>query len=178
MEGTLYVPCDDLRGWHHWLRSLLELDSKKSEKLLVEDSIKWAHSVGIKFCQSESLTASAKAAVVSIPGVLGNCNHLLMLNLSNNRLSGEMPDELGNLIHLQSFLDLCRNSISGDIPSNMGKLTILENLSLSHNNLSGGIPTEVSSMGSLQSIDLSYNELSSQIPNGKIFQKASAEVFI
>uniref|UniRef100_A0A5B6YKQ3 non-specific serine/threonine protein kinase n=1 Tax=Davidia involucrata TaxID=16924 RepID=A0A5B6YKQ3_DAVIN len=124
------------------------------------------------------LDLSTNKLTGNIPKELGDCESLLSLNLSDNGLSGDIPSELGSLVGLQYLLDLSSNSLSGSIPSNLGKLTSLENLNLSHNNLSGRIPSAFSSMISLQSIDVSYNELSGPIPSGGIFQQARANDFV
>ena len=64
------------------------------------------------------------------------------LTLQNNRLSGEIPPELGNLSNLR-WLHLYSNQLSGDIPSELGNLSNLESLLLSNNQLSGDIPQEL-----------------------------------
>ncbi|CAI0458546.1 unnamed protein product [Linum tenue] len=82
-------------------------------------------------------------------------NHLglyTLLDLSNNQLSGEIPNSLGNLRSLK-VLNLSHNSLSGPIPASFGNIKELESLDLSHNNLSGDIP-------------LSDNNLSGRIPTG------------
>ncbi|PON35543.1 LRR domain containing protein, partial [Trema orientale] len=61
------------------------------------------------------------------------------LNLSNNYLSGNIPDKIGELKALES-LDLSNNQLSGSIPISISALTSLSHLNLSYNNLSGNIP--------------------------------------
>eukprot|EP00262_Sarcandra_glabra_P006946 TRINITY_DN1950_c0_g1_i3.p1 TRINITY_DN1950_c0_g1~~TRINITY_DN1950_c0_g1_i3.p1 ORF type:complete len:505 (+),score=51.39 TRINITY_DN1950_c0_g1_i3:768-2282(+) len=107
--------------------------------------------------------------------MLENCSNLLSLDLSNNKLSGEIPYQLGNLIQLQSILNLSNNFLSGAIPQNLRKLSMLENLNLSHNNLSGEIPSTLSGMISLQTVDLSYNQLVGPIRD--IFQNKTSMYF-
>ena len=86
------------------------------------------------------------------------------LYLSENRLSGEIPPELGNLANLED-LYLSGNELSGEIPSELGNLSNLESLFLSDNRLSGEIPSELSSLSNLNQLRLNNNELSGEIPS-------------
>ena len=61
------------------------------------------------------------------------------LSLSNNRLSGEIPAELGNLTRLRS-LYLDGNELSGEIPAELGNFTGLRFITLHGNQLSGCVP--------------------------------------
>ncbi|XP_068313453.1 receptor-like protein EIX1 [Pyrus communis] len=69
---------------------------------------------------------------------LSRCNssQLESLSLSNNNLSGLLPDELGNFEKLR-FLDLSSNSISGSIPMSLGNLSCLEELRIQNNSFKG-----------------------------------------
>ena len=90
--------------------------------------------------------------------------HLVWLNLSENRLSGEILSELGNLTRLQS-LDLHDNELTGDIPSELGNLTRLQYLLLYDNKLTGEVP-EFSESSRLFSVYLNDNNLSGNLPPG------------
>ncbi|KAL6287188.1 hypothetical protein ACE6H2_011578 [Prunus campanulata] len=72
-------------------------------------------------------------------GPIGNLRGLVLLNLSNNSLTGHIPSSLGDLAALES-LDLSQNQLSGRIPSNLAQLTFLAYFNVSHNHLSGPIP--------------------------------------
>ncbi|KAF4384993.1 hypothetical protein F8388_010591 [Cannabis sativa] len=84
---------------------------------------------------------------------------LRVINLSSNRLDGEVPMELTDLVELAQ-LNLSRNNLSGAIPLNIGSLNKLESLDLSHNNFVGEIPIGLAKIFSLAYLDLSYNHLS------------------
>ncbi|KAG2390150.1 uncharacterized protein HKW66_Vig0224440 [Vigna angularis] len=62
------------------------------------------------------------------------------LNLSNNKLAGEIPNEIGNMKNLES-LDFSTNQLGGEIPESLSRLSFLGFLNLSFNNLTGKIPS-------------------------------------
>ncbi|CAB4305012.1 unnamed protein product [Prunus armeniaca] len=74
-----------------------------------------------------------------IRGPFGNLRGLVLLNLSNNSLTGRIPSSLGDLTVLES-LDLSQNQLSGRIPNNLAQLTFLAYFNVSHNHLSRPIP--------------------------------------
>jgi len=61
---------------------------------------------------------------------------LSMLDLSNNYLSGQIPDALGELEHIK-FLLLNRNNFEGTLPSTMSKMHDLQMALLDHNDFEG-----------------------------------------
>ncbi|XP_052622418.1 receptor-like protein EIX2 [Lactuca sativa] len=75
-----------------------------------------------------------------IPVELTTLSMLVGLNLSNNHLRGGIPDSIGKMKKLET-LDFSKNKLSGSIPPSMAALTFLSHLNLSHNNLTGQIPT-------------------------------------
>ena len=98
-----------------------------------------------------------------IPPELGNLVNLKALNLRRNQLSGEIPPELANLVNLKG-LNLRRNQLSGKIPSELGNLVNLKALHLHSNRLSGEIPPELGNLVNLKYLYLSGNQLSGEIP--------------
>ena len=103
-------------------------------------------------------------------------NLLKSIDLSSNRLTGEVPKEVGYLVGLVS-LNLSRNNFHGKIPSEIGNLGLLEFLDLSRNNFSGSIPSTLSNIDSLGVLDLSNNNLSGRIPLGRHLQTFEASSF-
>ena len=85
------------------------------------------------------------------------------LNLTSNRLKGEIPPELANLTNLK-VLALGGNELTGPIPTWLGGLTNLEELYLWENELTGTIPAELGSLVNLKELWLSNNQLSGEIP--------------
>ncbi|KAL4196308.1 hypothetical protein AMTRI_Chr04g182490 [Amborella trichopoda] len=74
-----------------------------------------------------------------LPLDMGLLKELAMLNLSNNLLTGPIPKSFGGLLGL-STLDLSYNTLSGEFPSQLTRLTHLSIFSVANNNLSGEIP--------------------------------------
>ncbi|XP_052479528.1 receptor-like protein 46 [Gossypium raimondii] len=87
------------------------------------------------------------------------------LDLSKNRLSGEIPYSLGGLKSLK-LLNLSFKELSGKIPISFGDLESVETLDLSHNTLDGEIPVTFSKLLELNYLDLSNNKLGGKIPGG------------
>ena len=84
------------------------------------------------------------------------------LDLSDNKISGSIPSEIGNLTTLTS-LNLSSNNITGSIPAELGNLTNLTNLDLGNNDLTGSMPDELGKLSKLESLDISGNKLSGLI---------------
>ena len=74
---------------------------------------------------------------------------VVVLSLSNNQLSGEIPPELGGLSIL-AYLNLNGNQLGGEIPPELGGLANLVNLYLGANHLSGEIPPELGGLSNLE----------------------------
>ncbi|KAM0856595.1 hypothetical protein ACQ4PT_048997 [Festuca glaucescens] len=91
-----------------------------------------------------------------------------VLDLSNNKLTGEIPVEIGQLKALFS-LDFSFNSLTGQIPQSICNLTDLQVLDLSSNDLTGAIPAALSSLHFLSAFNISYNDLEGPIPSGGQF---------
>ncbi|BBG97479.1 disease resistance family protein / LRR family protein [Prunus dulcis] len=91
------------------------------------------------------------------------------IDLSSNKLTGEIPSEITHLIGLVS-LNLSRNQLTGQITPKIGNLQSLDSLDLSRNHIDGRIPTSLARIDRLGFLDLSYNNLSGKIPVGTQLQ--------
>ncbi|CAN6568160.1 unnamed protein product [Malus baccata var. baccata] len=91
------------------------------------------------------------------------------IHLSSNRLTGDIPTEITDLVGLVS-LNLSRNNLTGQITPMIGKLESLQSLDLSRNHIYGGIPTSLFQIYGLGDLDLSNNNLSGKIPMGTQLQ--------
>ena len=85
------------------------------------------------------------------------------LVLFANRLTGEIPPELGGLSNLKE-LSLYSNQLTGEIPPELGGLSNLKELSLSSNQLTGEIPPELGGLSNLTFLSLYSNQLTGEIP--------------
>ncbi|CAA0825397.1 Leucine-rich receptor-like protein kinase family protein [Striga hermonthica] len=95
--------------------------------------------------------------------VFANLTMLAKLSISNNSISGRLPDNLGQFKSLE-YLDISNNLFSSELPPDMGKLVHLKNLSLAGNNFSGQISDTISGLASIRSLDMSRNSLSGPLP--------------
>ena len=85
------------------------------------------------------------------------------IDLSDNNLSGEFPQEITKLFGLV-VLNLSRNHIIGQIPENISMLRQLSSLDLSSNKLSDTIPSSMASLSFLSYLNLSNNNFYGKIP--------------
>ncbi|XP_042010979.1 LRR receptor-like serine/threonine-protein kinase GHR1 [Salvia splendens] len=93
---------------------------------------------------------------------LFNITNLLAIDLSDNGLSGELPDGFGLITGLER-LNVGRNNFSGSLPSSFANLTRLSSLDISGNHFTGHLPENLSD--SLVSFNASYNDLSGVVPD-------------
>ena len=98
------------------------------------------------------------------------------IDFSNNKLNGEIPIEVTDLVELVS-LNLSRNNLIGSIPLMIGQLKSLDFFNLSQNQLHGGIPVSLSQIAGLSVLGLSDNILSGKIPSGTQLQSFNASTY-
>ncbi|KAM2033451.1 hypothetical protein ACFX1T_015338 [Malus domestica] len=91
------------------------------------------------------------------------------IDFSSNRLTGEIPSEITDLVGLVS-LNLSRNDLTGELPAKIGKLQSLDALDLSRNQIDGRIPTSLAQIDGLGVLNLSYNNFIGKIPTGTQLQ--------
>ena len=99
-----------------------------------------------------------------LPSELGNLSNLTTLYFHENQLTGSIPSELGNLSNLTTLF-LNGNQLTGSIPSELGNLANLRELFLYDNELSGSIPSELGNLTDLEILYLDNNRLTGSIPS-------------
>ncbi|GLT53874.1 hypothetical protein SLA2020_271130 [Shorea laevis] len=100
--------------------------------------------------------------------VFSNLTKLVKLSMSNNSITGKIPDNIADLKSLE-FLDnlsLSGNNFSGSIPDSISGLASILNLDLSRNSFSGPLPTSLTKLTNLVSLNLSFNGFTKRIPKG------------
>ncbi|KAM3733648.1 hypothetical protein ACB098_11G153100 [Castanea mollissima] len=96
---------------------------------------------------------------LKLPKCIANSSTtLVFLSLGDNKISGNIPLGIGNLINLEN-LNMRNNKLSSNIPSKIGKLRKLQILDLSNNNFLGNIP---SSLGNLTLL-INFGTISYQV---------------
>nr|XP_048337046.1 receptor-like protein EIX2 [Ziziphus jujuba var. spinosa] len=97
-----------------------------------------------------------------IPLSIGNLTQLEFFIISDNHLSGQVPDVWKDVMGLRA-LDVSNNMLSGTIPKSISFLQMLTFLLLSNNNFSGEFPSCLHSCSSLVSLDLGDNKFSGKL---------------
>ncbi|KAM1347359.1 hypothetical protein PS2_036299 [Malus domestica] len=88
---------------------------------------------------------------------------LTYISVPANRLSGEVPKELGNMTTL-TFLNLEANQFSGILPTELGHLVGLQILLISSNQLTGNLPETFSELRSLRDFRMNDNNFNGTLP--------------
>ncbi|PWA95316.1 leucine-rich repeat protein [Artemisia annua] len=99
----------------------------------------------------------------SIPISLCRWTDMEYLDLSRNRLTGRIPECLGNMWNLVS-MQFSSNQLSGVIPSSiLPQSSMLRTLNLNDNHFTGELPRELWSLRGLNILDLGDNAFSGNI---------------
>ncbi|XP_043694484.1 MDIS1-interacting receptor like kinase 2-like [Telopea speciosissima] len=113
----------------------------------------------------QRLDLSSNRLIGEIPKELWRMKALSILNLSHNHLSGRLSSEFGKLSNLE-YLDLSTNNLTGPIPEQLGDCFKMIYLHLGKNRFNGSIPRQMGNLISLQILmDLSHNQLLGEIPS-------------
>ncbi|KAF8657050.1 hypothetical protein HU200_060387 [Digitaria exilis] len=136
----------------------------------------------MSYMSLSELYLSSNQLTGQIPTLLPD---LLILDLSNNSLSGPLPTEMkyANLIELSLFsnqitghipesfcklglavLDLSNNFLEGELPPCLGVMEDMEFMALSNNSLSGEFPSFLQNFTSVLFLDLALNKFFGRIP--------------
>ncbi|KAL5749144.1 hypothetical protein ACOSP7_023747 [Xanthoceras sorbifolium] len=96
-----------------------------------------------------------------IPIDIGRMENFSMLHFGFNQFYGKLPSQIDGLPLV--VLNLTQNKFSGEIPSEFGNIKCLQNLDLSYNNFSGVFPASFSNLTELNKFNISYNPLISGV---------------
>ncbi|KAK1422754.1 hypothetical protein QVD17_18040 [Tagetes erecta] len=86
------------------------------------------------------------------------------ISLLGNRLTGEIPRELGDITTLTK-LDLEANQFSGSVPAMLGRLKNLDSFRINENNFSGSIPDFIQNWRQLTRLEIVASGLTGPIPS-------------
>ncbi|KAI4356264.1 hypothetical protein L6164_000297 [Bauhinia variegata] len=99
------------------------------------------------------------------PRGIKNCTSITGLDLSMNKLSGTIPEDISKVVEYVTSLDLSSNDFSGEIPENLSNCTYLNSIKLDQNRLSGTIPAQLATLGRLKTFSVSNNQLTGPVPS-------------
>ncbi|KAD2804579.1 hypothetical protein E3N88_37956 [Mikania micrantha] len=149
-------------GFPKWLRTQRELDEVNFSNASIFGPLPtWLRHM--PFIRLLDLSHNKIKGVIS--SSLGHIDGSLQwLQLNDNNLSGELPQEPGYFVNL-FMLDLGENNFSGNIPEWIGEnMTFLSSLRLHKNNFTGRIPHSLCKCSHLQILDVAHNNLNGSIP--------------
>ncbi|OIS96336.1 PREDICTED: probably inactive leucine-rich repeat receptor-like protein kinase At5g48380 [Nicotiana attenuata] len=111
-----------------------------------------------------SITLSNYGLIGEFPRGVRNCTSLTSLDLSGNKLYGNIPSDISVIVYYLITLDLSNNTFSGNIPPDIANCTYLNVLRLDNNNLEGEIPSIIGSLLRLQTFSVANNYLTGAVP--------------
>lgn len=97
----------------------------------------------------------------NIPSEIGKMHNLSLLHLGFNHFVGELPPQIGQLPLV--VLNISDNEFSGQVPEEIGDIKCLQNLDMSYNNFSGTFPESLNGLTDLSKFNISYNPLISGV---------------
>lgn len=112
-----------------------------------------------------SLNGMALAGILDVISICSEPSlaaSLTYLNVGNNNLAGNVPDEIADCKQL-SHLSINGNQFSGKLPDSLSKLSNLKRLDISNNNLTGDLP-DLAQISGLTGFLVQHNRLTGKIP--------------
>jgi len=99
-----------------------------------------------------------------LPATITKLTKLKYLRLESNRLTGCIPEDIGNCTELKYIYLFDNPELGEEIPKSIGKLIKLERLHIGHSNYSGKIPKEYGQCTSLETCFLGNNQFTGPLP--------------
>lgn len=87
------------------------------------------------------------------------------LSLASNKLQGQIPACICDQTEYLEALDLSGNKLNGQFPSSFGNCSSLKVLNVANNQFEGQIPAELGKLKKLQVLHINDNRISGQIPS-------------
>ncbi|KAL7249438.1 hypothetical protein ACSBR1_011599 [Camellia fascicularis] len=100
-----------------------------------------------------------------IPTLICDLRSLVVLDLSNNSLSGWIPQCLGNLSNFLSVLNLGNNRFRGTFTTTFTKGNVLRNLNLNRNQIEGQVSRSLLNCKHLEVLDLGKSKINDTFPH-------------
>ncbi|KAF9193380.1 hypothetical protein BGZ51_003431 [Haplosporangium sp. Z 767] len=91
----------------------------------------------------------------SVPKELSELVNLMILDISNNDLTGEIPES-----------DVSSNKITGTFPTAVTKMTNIQELVLKNNYLKGPLPSGLMQLKQLTELSIANNDFDGELPKG------------
>ncbi|PHT27633.1 hypothetical protein CQW23_32763 [Capsicum baccatum] len=139
-------------GFHTWGRDVVVHVEDSMKRSTIDFQVNYAW-VGADFTTKHNTYSYEGRVVDSMAGI----------DLSNNKLSGEIPRELCSLTAMRA-LNLSSNRIFGTILSEFSNLQKIEILDLSYNELSGRIPSQLVELTTIAVFRVAHNNLTGTTP--------------
>jgi len=90
---------------------------------------------------------------------------LLDLQISNNKIGGQLQENIGKIFPILYYVNLSKNSFEGILPSSIGEMQTMRTMDLSNNNFSGELSIHlISNLTSLRLLRLSHNSFHGLVP--------------
>lgn len=137
------------------LPSLKKLDLRGNDKL--------PFNLEFVSSQIESLQLSA-TGLKSLAGI-GGATNLKELHVTDNDLTGEIPDEIFNLTVMEKLF-LSFNNFNGTLSSKIGDLTNLKEFYAFTNELTGELPAAIGNLAQLEHLVIGKNKFSGELLHG------------
>jgi Leucine-rich repeat (LRR) protein len=100
----------------------------------------------------------------TLPAEIGNLTELTDLRINSNKLTGEIPETVYDLVKLE-YLYFQNDNLTGALSPKLGQLTELIQLYVDRNtNMTGGIPKEIGNLKKLERINISQSGIGGEIP--------------
>ncbi|KAJ3676447.1 hypothetical protein LUZ60_003859 [Juncus effusus] len=111
------------------------------------------------------LSLSNNSLTGQIPNSICNMNYLQVLDLSYNKLIGPVPNCLLTGTNALAVLNLKNNKLSGNLPSDINPNCTLRTINLFGNEINGILPKSLMNCGSLEVLDLGNNQILDKFPS-------------